>query len=30
MSSALVFGHALPELRRVSRPLYVRLGLLDE
>ncbi len=30
IASALVFGHALPELRRVSRPLYVRLGLLDE
>jgi hypothetical protein len=30
MTSALVFAYALPELRRVSRPLYVRLGLLDD
>jgi MFS family permease len=28
--SALVFATALPRLRQVSRPLYVRLGLLDE
>jgi MFS family permease len=30
IASALVFASALPRLRRVSRPLYVRLGLLDE
>jgi MFS family permease len=30
MVSALVFGSALPRLRQISRPLYVRLGLLDE
>jgi MFS family permease len=28
--SGMVFASALPELRRVSRPLYVRLGLIDE
>jgi MFS family permease len=28
--SAAVFASALPRLRRVSRPLYVGLGLLDE
>ncbi|HEY0478741.1 MAG TPA: MFS transporter [Kofleriaceae bacterium] len=26
----LVFAARLPELRKISRPLYVRLGLLDE
>jgi MFS family permease len=26
----LVFASRLPELRKISRPLYVRLGLLDE
>jgi MFS family permease len=30
IASALVFAAALPRLRQVSRPLYVRLGLLDE
>jgi MFS family permease len=30
IASALVFASALPRLRRVSRPIYVRLGLLDE
>jgi MFS family permease len=30
IASALVFAAALPRLRHVSRPLYVRLGLLDE
>lgn len=30
IASALVFASALPRLRRISRPLYVRLGLLDE
>ncbi|HEY0991531.1 MAG TPA: MFS transporter [Kofleriaceae bacterium] len=28
--SALVFASSLPQLRQVSRPLYVKLGLLDE
>ena len=28
--SALVFAYSLPGLRQVSRPLYVKLGLLDE
>jgi predicted MFS family arabinose efflux permease len=28
--SALAFTRALPELRLVSRPLYARIGLLDE
>jgi MFS family permease len=30
IASALVFAYALPRLREISRPLYVRLGLLDE
>jgi MFS family permease len=30
IASALAFAAALPRLRRLSRPLYVRLGLLDE
>ena len=28
--SALMFARSLPQLRQVSRPLYVKLGLLDE
>jgi MFS family permease len=28
--SALVFARRLPRLREISRPLYLRLGLLDE
>jgi MFS family permease len=28
--SALVFARSLPQLRIISRPLYVKLGLLDE
>ena len=28
--SALVFARLLPQLRIISRPLYVKLGLLDE
>ena len=30
IASALVYAAALPRLRRISRPLYVGLGLLDE
>jgi MFS family permease len=30
LASALVFARRLPRLREVSRPLYLRLGLLDE
>jgi MFS family permease len=30
VASALVFASALPRLRRISRPLYVRLGLLED
>jgi MFS family permease len=28
--SALIFARSLPQLRLISRPLYVKLGLLDE
>jgi hypothetical protein len=28
--AAIVFWRALPGLREQSRPLYVRLGLIDE
>jgi MFS family permease len=30
MASSLVFASALPRLRRLSRPLYVRRGLINE
>jgi MFS family permease len=30
MISALIFRRALPQLRALTRPLYVRLGLLEE
>jgi MFS family permease len=30
LTSGLVFTSALPRLRRISRPLYVRLGLIPE
>ena len=30
IASALVYGAALPRLRKISRPLYVGLGLIDE
>jgi fucose permease len=28
--TALMFARTLPQLRLISRPLYVKLGLLDE
>ena len=28
--SALVFAYSLPQLHQISRPLYVKLGLLEE
>jgi MFS family permease len=30
LASGLVFAYSLPRLRQVSRPLYVKLGLLEE
>jgi MFS family permease len=30
LASGLVFAYSLPQLRLVSRPLYVKLGLLEE
>jgi hypothetical protein len=30
LASGLVFASSLPKLRQVSRPLYVKLGLLEE
>jgi MFS family permease len=30
LASGLVFAYSLPQLRQISRPLYVKLGLLEE